>query len=112
MTAVCTARSVGAMAEIELAEEAPAVTLDRGDVLVVRLAETATTGYLWRADVDGGLVALDDAAGPGGAAPGAAGWRVLRLRADAPGTWRVDLRLARPWEDAVAQERRVDVTVR
>ncbi len=100
------------MAEIELADDAPTVTLDRGDVLVVRLAETATTGYLWRADVDGGLVVLDEEAGPGGTAPGAAGWRVLRLRADEPGPWRVDLRLARPWADVVAQERRVDVTVR
>lgn len=100
------------MAEVALARDDSAVAIERGDVLVVRLEETATTGYLWRAETDGGLVEVDDATGAGGPAPGAAGERVLRFRADEPGSWTLDLRLARPWEDAVAQERRVDVTVR
>lgn len=100
------------MAEVPLPPDASDVTLALGDVLVVRLEETATTGYLWRAETDGGLVEVDGTSEPGGPAPGAAGERVLRLRADEVGTWRLDLRLGRPWEDAVAQERRVDVTVR
>lgn len=100
------------MVEVALARDDSAVAVERGDVLVVRLEETATTGYLWRAETDGGLVEVDDVTEPGGPAPGASGERVLRLRAEEAGTWRLDLRLGRPWEDAVAQERRVDVTVR
>ena len=105
-------RSVVVVAEVVLAADDVGVEVALGDVLVVRLEETATTGFLWRAETDGGLVEVDGASEPGGPAPGAAGERVLRLRADEVGTWRLDLRLGRPWEDAVAQERRVDVTVR
>ncbi len=109
------------MSEVELVEGAAAVALDPGDVLVVRLPENATTGYLWHARTGEGLTLLDDEPDepdetdhPERAmrAPGAGRTRTLRFRADSTGSWRLDLRLSRPWEDESAQERRVDVTVR
>lgn len=99
------------MSEVELVEGATAVVLDRGDVLVVRLAENATTGYVWQVEAGEALTVVDDRSGPGGAAPGSGGHRVVRLSADRAGTWPLVLRLGRPWEDGPVDERRVDVTV-
>ena len=106
------------MSEVELVEGAAAVALDPGDVLVVRLPENATTGYQWHARTGEGLTLLDDepeeAQDPERVmrAPGAGRTRTIRLRAEREGSWRLELRLSRPWEDESAQERRVDVTVR
>ena len=106
------------MSEVELVEGATAVALDPGDVLVVRLPENATTGYLWHARAGEGLVLLEDEheepEDPDRTmrAPGSGHARTFRLRAERAGSWRLDLRLSRPWEDGSAQERRVDVTVR
>ncbi|WP_165865676.1 protease inhibitor I42 family protein [Vallicoccus soli] len=96
--------------EPEVHGDAP-VDVAVGDVLVVRLAEQATTGYAWQADVPDGLALVTDAAVPGGPAPGAAGARLLRLRADRPGSYEVGLRLQRAWEAAPLQRRGLTVRV-
>ncbi len=100
------------MPEVELVEGTTAAVLDHGDVLVVRLPENATTGYVWQVQVAEGLTVVGDQAGPGGAAPGGGGHRVVRVGGDRAGTWPLVLRLARPWEERPVDERRVDVTVR
>lgn len=101
------------MAEVELTGSGTA-EVDPGDEVVVRLPENASTGYLWSVvSVGAGLELVGDAtAPPAGGGPGAAGERVVRLRAAAPGRAVVLLRLARPWEPAPAEERQVTVTVR
>jgi inhibitor of cysteine peptidase len=100
------------MAEVELPEGGSVVAIDVGDVLVVRVPQNATTGYLWHLVAGDGLTALGDETDSAATAPGSAGRRTFRVRADEAGERRVGLRLQRPWEDEVAEERRVDVTVR
>jgi len=105
------------MAEVE-ATDGGAVDMRVGDEVVLRVAENGTTGHQWSVEVAGGEVEIVDN-GPvppgdldtGRPAPGAAGKRLIRVRAVGAGTTVVTLRLARPWEAAVAEERRVEFTV-
>ena len=105
------------MAEVE-ATDGGAVDMRVGDEVVLRVAENGTTGHQWSVEVAGGEVEIvDNRSVPPGdldigrPAPGAAGKRLIRVRAVVPGTTVVTLRLARPWEAAVAEERRVEFTV-
>ena len=101
------------MVEVE-ASDGAVIALNVYDEVVVRLPENATTGYLWSAAVDGANVdVVDDRSVPprAGAGAGAAGERLIRLRANAPGAATVTLRLGRAWESAPAEERRMTVNV-
>ena len=105
------------MAEVE-ATDGGAVDMRVGDEIVLRVAENGTTGYRWSVEVTGAQVEIvDDRSVPPGdldtgrPAPGAAGKRLIRVRAVVAGTTVVTLRLARPWETAAAEERRVEFTV-
>jgi inhibitor of cysteine peptidase len=82
-------------------QNAGAVNLARGDVLIVELAENPTTGFRWQvAAVDSGALRLrsDEFAPDPGAAPGSGGLRVLRWEAVNPGDIEVRLELRRAWE--------------
>lgn len=83
-----------------------------GDEVVIRLPENATTGYVWTVTVTG-LELVDDEMVPPGAdkGVGAAGERLVRVRAVAPGRGEVVLRLGRAWEQTPVEERRVVVLV-
>ncbi|WP_433207210.1 protease inhibitor I42 family protein [Dactylosporangium sp. CS-047395] len=92
---------------------AETVSIAQGDRVVVRVGETPTTGYRWQFDLPGDLLSVDaDEYRPGGAAPGAAGERVVALHATRPGHGTLTLRLARAWEGEPARTVRLAVTVR
>ena len=90
-----------------------------GEDVLVRLPQNASTGYVWSlVSLGDGLALVDDlvqAARPTDLemtpAPGASSERVFRLRAVGPGVWPVHLRLARPWEAAPLEERRLTISV-
>jgi predicted secreted protein len=82
-----------------------------GDTLVVRLPENSTTGHQWQFELPEGLSLLADETAPARGAPGAAGERVLRLRADAPGRHALSAQLRRSWEAGAAPTAQFAVTV-
>ena len=90
-----------------------------GEDVLVRLPQNASTGYIWSlVSLGDGLALVEDsvlATAPADteveSAPGAAGERVFHLRAIVPGVWPVHVHLARPWEAAPLQERRLSVIV-
>lgn len=100
------------MADVEITDEQKA-SVAVGDCVTVRLTENATTGYLWSVKRvgDGLAVEAERSVPPAEAAPGAAGQHLLRIRATDPGTWYVDLRLGRAWEDTALEERRITLEV-
>ncbi len=74
-------------------------TLSVGDVLVVALAESPTTGYQWQAEFDSGrLQATDDRFETASDLRGAPGVRRLTFRALAPGETELRLTNRRAWE--------------
>lgn len=93
-------------------------TLDRGDLLVVRLPSNPSTGYAWK--VAGGVDRMLALAGRAYVPPtdatrvGAPGTAILRFRAATPGSARLRLVYVRPWEKSVAPQRTftLRVTVR
>jgi inhibitor of cysteine peptidase len=90
-----------------------------GESVFVRLPENASTGYVWSmVSLGDGLELVEDRVHPAlpasseaGPAPGAANERVFHLRPTAPGSWPVELRLARSWESTSQQERRLTISV-
>jgi inhibitor of cysteine peptidase len=103
---------------IEISDgDAPARrTLAQADELVLRLAESPTTGFRWQLGQSGtgelGLV--DDRFVSGGPAPGAAGHRLIRFVARKPGQVRLEAVLRRAWgpADAGLQKRVFEIDVR
>lgn len=85
-----------------------------GDVISIRLPENPTTGFRWAASGPLGesIVLQSDQFSPGGSAPGAAGERLLRYRAVAPGRSEVELALRRGWEPPGSAQRRVRFLVK
>jgi len=85
-----------------------------GDTVALCLHENAATGYRWT--FDGPETSLVDVqAGEHGrqpAAVGSGGEVSWMLRAAAPGTAQVKLKLWRPWEGAKSIQKRFSVTVR
>jgi len=101
------------MADVEVTGAATSVEADVGDEVVLRLPENATTGYIWSVQsIGGGLTLVADTMVPGGAAPGAAGARVMRMRVVGASGAELVLRLGRPWESEPAEERRIAVMVK
>jgi inhibitor of cysteine peptidase len=87
------------------AENGRAITLSRGDELVVSLTSNPSTGYTWR-------IARDDPARlkplgapsyerPSESILGGAGRQVFRFRAESSGTAALTLDYSRPWEKNV-----------
>jgi predicted secreted protein len=103
---------VGAMSEIEVTESGTVATVEPGDEVVLRLPENATTGYQWLVDsVAGPVDVVSSDLTPMSDRPGAAGERVVRLRAAAPGNAAARLTLSRAWETEPVErfEVRLDV---
>jgi inhibitor of cysteine peptidase len=88
--------------EISDSETSASRTLMRDEEVVVRLSENPTTGYRWQLTQSGtgelGLVDDRFVGGAEGAAPGAAGVRLIRFIARRPGAVKVEAVLRRAWD--------------
>ena len=85
-----------------------------GDEIVVRVPETAATGYRWHVERSEGLVEQGDSYDVGAnAPPGAGGIREFRFRATAPTTARLELKHWREWEGekSVTERLSAEITV-
>jgi len=97
---------------IELTESSGSAehVVARQDEVVVRLEENPTTGYRWELTQSGvgrlGLVQDEFVPGAGGDAPGAAGRRVLRFLALAPGNVQIHAVKKRAWQTDIAPSER------
>jgi len=83
------------------------ISLGLGESLVIRLAENATTGYIWnvRAGADDVLRLVDDRFDlASDHAVGGAGIRILEFRAVSAGTTALHLVNAQPWAPAEASD--------
>lgn len=88
------------MADIEVGEHTPRVSVARGDRITVRLDENPSTGYLWSAAVTGDILEVQSSAllpGPT-TSPGAGATRVIVFSSARPGTGQVRFTLARAWQ--------------
>ncbi len=99
--------------QVHVGDDDTAVEAAVGDSLVIALPENGTTGYQWTVSATGDAVVVDtdELAPPESAAPGAAGRRLVTLRAAQAGNAVVTMRLERPWETLAAKQRRLAVTV-
>jgi predicted secreted protein len=99
--------------ELTEADGAREHALAVGEELVVRLEENRTTGFHWQlAGLPDGVTLDDDGfEAPSPGRPGQGGVHSFRLRATAPGEYRVAAALGRSWGTA-APERTVEFTVR
>lgn len=100
------------MSEIEVTENGTVASVKPGDEIVLRLPENATTGYQWLVDsIAGPIDVVSSLVSTTPGPPGAAGERVVRLRAAAPGAAAARLALSRAWETEPVErfEVRVDV---
>lgn len=85
-----------------------------GDVVVIRLPETPTSGYRWAVDAyDPQVLRLagDDFHPPAPARPGAGGEREFRFAAEQVGSTAVRLARRRAWESAAAAAERFDTII-
>jgi predicted secreted protein len=103
------------MAHIEVAAAGTKVSAQVGDEIVVRLPETATTGYQWTVEqITGPLQVVSSEllpAAPEGVPPGAAGERFIRVATTSAGAGAVRLELRRVWETEPAERFEFQVAV-
>jgi predicted secreted protein len=101
------------MTDIEVQPTDRLVKAGPGDRIVVRLPETATTGYQWAVEeVEGPLeVELTELVPPNDARPGAGGERLIVLRGRGTGAARVIFAQRRPWESEPIERRELAVTI-
>ncbi len=100
--------------DVHVGEGDDAVDATVGDSVIIALPENGTTGYQWSVEPAGDKVVVETNTflPPEDAAPGAAGRRVVTLRAISAGTANVGLRLQRAWETAATERREVAINVR
>ena len=88
------------------------IAVDVGEVFEIVLGGNFTTGYRWdlthRPDA---IPLVSDEMRVGGEAPGAAGTQHLQFKATSGGRFSLEFTYRRPWEDAGADQRRIDVQV-
>lgn len=103
------------MADIEVAVPGTKVSAQVGDEIVVRLPETATSGYQWTVErVTGPLEVVSSELLPAaleGIPPGATGERFIRVAATNAGAGAVRLELRRVWETEPAERFEFQVAV-
>jgi inhibitor of cysteine peptidase len=99
--------------DVEVRENAASVVVSSGDRVVIRIPENASTGYQWSIEELTAPLKLEssDPVTSSEPAPGAAGERVLKLRASERGEGRVVLVLSRPWERDTPPEDRFHIAV-
>ena len=88
-------------------------SLHVGDVVVISLEESPTSGYRWDVEQLAPLVAPagDDFVPAPDAQLGGGGTRILRFEARAAGDGRIALRRWRSWEGEASVVERFDVTI-
>jgi predicted secreted protein len=103
------------MAQLELTESdaGRSYSPSPGDLVVVQLPETPSSGFRWQLDeVDVAVLApAGDSFRPDGAGLGAAGIRQLRFTVVGPGRTSVRLGLRRGWEAGEPATRRFEVAI-
>lgn len=89
-----------AVVELTPSDDGRTVRVDHGDEIILRLAESPTTGYRWEiVRIDAPLTVLDDSFELGsGPQFGSGGVRLIRLQAVASGEGRLELKHWQPWE--------------
>jgi len=103
------------MAELILtqADKGQFFEVQRDDVILIRLPENPTTGYLWAIDeINGAVLELEDSdfVPASNAGIGGGGERIFRLSAKSTGTSHVELKMKREWEADVPPIERYDFT--
>lgn len=99
--------------DLTLEDDDSQQTVAIGEEICVQLPETPTTGYLWRAAVDGeALELLADSYDVAEQPRGAAGWHTFRFRARRCGPAALTLVQGRSWESGHSGEYRVELDVR
>jgi inhibitor of cysteine peptidase len=89
-----------AVAEVTISrsDDQKALHVAPGDIIVLHLPETPTSGYRWELSVSDGLQAVGDTYSADPASrTGGGGTRVFRLEAVHPGQGRLGAKLWRPW---------------
>lgn len=104
------------MTTVEVTETDRPVRIAAGDVMVLRLPENPTTGFVWSVAVSEPArlaVEASEARRRDPPLPGAASEREFRLRGQAgsPGPVRVTLTRSRPWESVPQEVRTLEVHV-
>ena len=101
-------------AEVDQSRSGQSVRLEPGSELVVRLFENPTAGFRWSVRSDGAPVVelLESLAGPAGSLPGAGRDRRFRFRAREPGTARLELAYARPWNESAPPASTFELEIR
>ena len=99
--------------DVEVREDAANVVVSPGDRVVIRVPENASTGYQWSVEELTAPRELESSelAATAEAAPGAAGERVVKLRATDQGEGQLVLVLSRAWERDTSSEGRFSVNV-
>lgn len=112
---LCGAASAGTV-RLTASDNGRALTLVRGDFLIVSLASTPGAGYGWKvAHIDRDL--LRQAGNPQliknpNPVPGAPATQVFRFKAARRGSTRLELAYVRPWERGVAPARTFRALIR
>ena len=101
------------MADVEIRENGTSVTVNKGDRIIIRISENPTTGYQWTPDTIPDHLELESTGvtPPEPLQAGAAGERLIRLRASRPGHGVAEFTLTRPWESQSLDRWRAGVTV-
>lgn len=88
------------------------IAVDVGEVFEIVLEGNFTTGYRWEVTQSPDAISLvSDEMRAGGDAPGAAGTQHFQFKTISGGCFSLEFSYRRPWEDAGADERRIDVQV-
>ncbi|HWQ47978.1 MAG TPA: protease inhibitor I42 family protein [Methanosarcina sp.] len=89
------------------------IEADPSDVIVLRLEENLTTGYMWEVETQGSVVELIESTHVEnkGIAMGCAGVRVLRFVLKSAGSQEIHLRLRRSWDPPYKALKHLDVTI-
>jgi inhibitor of cysteine peptidase len=102
------------MADLELHDRPESLIASPGDRITVHLPENPTTGYRWTASTHGEAIKIESSDTQPGLAerPGAAGERLIVLRAVRPGASEAEFVLARRWQpESPADLWRLAITV-
>jgi predicted secreted protein len=88
------------------------IAVDVGEIFEIVLGGNFTTGYRWDLRQRPDAISLvSDEMRAGADAPGAAGNQHFQFKATSGGRFSLEFSYRRPWEDAGAEERRIDVQV-
>ena len=80
--------------------------IDRGGLILIRLAESPTTGYRWKVNaVDDQRITLHDSKFNPGTGIGGGGVSTFAFKAESPGKTVIRLQLERPWEKGISRNR-------